>query len=168
MNKLIITIVTALLLTAGSFAFSQDSYAQQGRKGPPQKQGMQKMPMIDGMLRAFRHLDLSEEQKESVKATVKGLREDIKPLMLEARELHKQMGELVRAAEYDAGAVAALADQEGDLLAERIKLTAAAMSQARSYLSDEQREQLANMAEKRKQRGKGNRDRKRKDKPQAE
>jgi Spy/CpxP family protein refolding chaperone len=115
---------------------------------------MQAMPMIDGMLRAFRHLDLSDEQKENVKATVRGLREDIRPLMSQARELHKQMGEQVRAAEYDAGAVAALADQEGDLLAERIKLTAAAMSQARSYLTGEQLEQLAAMAEKRKQRGK--------------
>ena len=54
----------------------------------------------------------------------------------------------------DADAVAAIADKEGDLAAERIKLTGEALSQVLAMLTDEQRAQLDTMAaERQKRRG---------------
>ncbi len=166
MNKLIIAIMTTLFLASTGTVFAQDvdagpeKKAQRQHRAKHPNRGAQPMPVTEKFIRAIRRLDLSDEQKENIKSTMKALKEEVKPIMLEMKTGHEQLKGLVNAADYDEQAVAALADNEGMLLAKRIKLTSAALAKARSYLTAEQLTQLDTMAKERKgQRArKGNRD----------
>jgi Spy/CpxP family protein refolding chaperone len=147
MNKLAITVISTLLLFASGLAFSQDAPPGPGKKAP--HHGPQPMPLIADTMRALRRLDLSEEQKVNVKTIVDSLKENIKPVMLEMRPGHEQLKELTVAEVYDADAVKAAAEKEGDLLAQRIILTSEALFNIRAQLTAEQRTQLDEMAAKR-------------------
>lgn len=152
MNKLIITIVSTILLTASSAAMAQDfsgepgAYGEQSRKGQRSQRGMQQMPIAGQVMRAIHRLDLSDEQKQSIKGVMKLHKAEVHPIMLEMKAGHEQLKELVKAESYDTDAVAAVADKEGDLAAERIKLAGQALSQVFALLTDEQRAQLDTMA----------------------
>jgi Spy/CpxP family protein refolding chaperone len=150
MNKLIITIVATLLMSGSALA--QDIGDGPGKKGQRHHQGMEFMPGMEKLTRAIRHLDLDEEQKAGVHAIMKGLREDVRPIMQEMKAGHMQLKELVKAESLDEQAVAAVAETEGLLAAERIKIAARAMSEIFALLTDEQREQLEAMAAERGQR----------------
>ena len=155
MNKLIITIVTALLLSATGTAFARDFYGDPGRKGHRNHhpmQPMQPMPLAGQVIHVFKHLDLSDEQKDNIKAVMKALRTEVHPIMLEMRSGHQQLKELIKAESYDEQAVTALAEKEGQLAARRIMLTGEALSKAFACLTDEQRAQLDTMATERKER----------------
>jgi Spy/CpxP family protein refolding chaperone len=162
MNKLIITIVTTLIMTVTGTSFAQE-YAD----GPVKKKqrqhrqqshrGMQAMPVVEATMRAIRHLDLDAEQKEGIKAIMGGLKADVRPVMLAARDNHEQLKELVRAANFNDEAVAALAEKEGELAAERLMLTSRALSKVYNLLTDEQRSELAAMAAKHKKKRARNR-----------
>ena len=154
MNKLIITLVTTLLLTSASTAFSQDfsqdSAGEPGRKGPRGQRGMQGMPITTQVMRAVKHLDLSEEQRSNIKTVLQELKTEIRPIMMEVKAGQNQLRDLIKAESYDANAVAAVAEKEGQLAAERIVLTGEALSKVFGYLTEEQRLQLDAMAAKRK------------------
>lgn len=151
MNKLIITIVTAMLLTTTGTAFAQDSYGEPGRKGQRGPHNAQQIPVVGQIMRAIKQLELDEEQEQNIKAVVQELKSDIRPVMKETRASHQKLKELIKAENYDEQAVAALAEHEGQLAAERIVLTGKALSQVLGHLTDEQREQLDEMAAERKQ-----------------
>ena len=104
------------------------------------------------LMRAIRHLDLSEEQKLGIKAVMQGLKEEIHPIMQDMRTGHEQLRELVKAESYNKDAVALVAENEGDLAAQRIMLTSEALSNILAQLTEEQREQLDTMAAERKER----------------
>jgi protein CpxP len=152
MNKLIITIVATLLLAVSGIALAQDFSGEPGRKGSRNHRGMQPMPLTDQLMRAIKHLDLSEEQKTNIKAVMQGLKEEVHPIMQDMRTGHEQLKELVKAEGYDEDAVALVAEKEGDLAAQRIMLTSEALSNVLAQLTDEQREQLDTMAAERKER----------------
>jgi Spy/CpxP family protein refolding chaperone len=154
MNKLIIAIFTTVLLSTTATAFARDFSGEPGKKTQRGHRSAQLMPVVDQFMRAIRQLELDEEQKRNIKAVLKGLRTDVHPLMKEARRGHLELRELIKAESYDEQAVAALAETEGNLAAERIVLTGKALSQVLGYLTDEQRTQLDTMAaERKKQRG---------------
>lgn len=83
---------------------------------------------------------------------MKTLKAQVQPLMLEMQAGHRQLQELIKAENYDAQAVAALAEKEGSLAAKRMVLTSEALSKIFASLTDEQRVQLDTMASERKQR----------------
>lgn len=146
MNKLIITIVSAIVLAASSAAIAQDFSGKPKHKGQRGQHSMQSMPITGQVIRAVHRLDLSEEQEQSIKGVMKLHKAEVHPIMLEMKAGHAQLKELIKAESYDADAVAAVADKEGSLAAERIKLTGQALSQVFALLTDEQRAQLDTMA----------------------
>jgi Spy/CpxP family protein refolding chaperone len=162
MNKLIITVISALFLSATGMAMAQDTGEAAGKKNHRHQRGNQAMPAVEKLSRALRKLDLSDEQKTSIHAIFKQVRADIRPLVKETKAERKQLKVLTMASEYDAPTIAAIAQKEGDLLAQRRMLTSKAFADALGYLTEEQRTQLDTMiaereqrAKKHKQRGKG-------------
>jgi len=157
MNKLMISVITALLLTVSGIAVAQDGDPGQGpgNKGQRPHRGMQAQPrtMMEGVMRAIKRLDLSEEQKEGIWATVHDLRGELHPIMVEMKTGQRELRELITSASFDEQAAAALAEKEGDLTEQRILLTSAAVADVLGQLTEEQRAQLEAMAAERKQRG---------------
>ena len=150
MNKLIISIVTALLLTLAGTAMAQNGFGGPGNKG--QQRGMQGMPMVDGMMRGLRHLDLEDAQRDNIRAIMQDLRAETDPVMQKNRALHLQLRELIKAEVYNEGAIAALAVQEGDFAAERLVIASRALSEVYGQLTQEQRDELDAMTAERQER----------------
>jgi len=167
MNKLIITITTTLALTITGTAMAQDFYDDPGKKGQQHRQGqrnhqsMQSMPVVDQMMRALRRVDLTDEQKAAIKVIMKGMKEEIRPIMMETKNGHGQLKELIKAKSFDENAVAVIAENEGQLAAERMKIVSRSLAKIYAQLSDEQRAELETMAAERK----GRHERKREPQP---
>lgn len=152
MNKLSITIITALLLTISGMALAQDFYGEPVNKGQHSQRGMQGMPMVEQIMRSLRRLDLEDEQRESIRAIMQDLKAETDPVMQKSRAVHLQLKELIKANVYDEEAITTLAVQEGDFAAERMMITSRALSQVYSLLSLEQRDELESMAAERQER----------------
>ena len=152
MNKLGITIITTLLLTVSGMALAQDFYGEQGNKGQRSQRGMQGMPMVDQIMRGLRRLDLEDEQRESIRAIMQGLKAETSPVMQKTRAVHLQLKELIKADVYDEDAIAALAVQEGDFATERMMITSRALSQVYGQLTQDQRDELDTIATERQER----------------
>ena len=158
MNKLIITIATILALTITGTAMAQDFYddpgnkAKKHRQGQRNHQGMQSMPVVDQMMRALRRVGLTDEQKADVKVIMKGMKEEIRPIMMETKIGHGQLKELITAESFDENAVAVIAENEGQLAAERTKIVSRSLAKIYAQLTDEQRTELEVMASERKER----------------
>ena len=144
------TILITLLMTAVGSALAQEPVDEPGKRHMQQQRGHQAVPGVDRMMRAIRHLDLSETQKSDIKAIMHGVKAENRQIATETRAGHDQLNELIKADVFDETAVAALAEQEGALAAARLMITSRAMSQVYGLLSDEQRDELEIMAEKRK------------------
>ena len=162
-NMMTGTILTTLLLTFTGTALAQDPVADpanHAQKNRHHQRGNQSMPAVERMMRGIRHLDLSDEQKASIKGIMRGLKAEERPLAKEMKSGHEQLKELIKAESFDEQAVAALAENEGALAAERLIIASRAMSAVYGLLTDEQRAELESMAaersakraEKRKQR----------------
>ena len=110
-----------------------------GTRGNMAGQGMQQQGMRSGMGYG---LDLSDEQRTEMGE----IRQDFLPKMGELRGRmqanHEQMRALRQGGSMDQAAIAALADQKGEMMAEMIKLHAAHMARMESLLTEEQREQM--------------------------
>lgn len=160
MKKLIIIAFTSILLAGSGVVLAGDGYGGHGHKGQRGQRGEPFMPLTNGIMRAIKHLDLSEDQKESIHATMQAMKAEIRPVMDEMKAGHLQLKELIKADGFDEKAVADLAAKEGDLAAERILITSRALSDVYAQLTDEQRieleemraERMARRAERRNQR----------------
>ena len=153
MNKLTNTI-TGVILAAALFGFMAAAMAQDPIDKPPQKghrhhKADHQVSVVDQMMRAVRQLDLSDEQKTSFRAVMKDLKTQDRAHKKEMRSMHAQLKELIKADTFDETAVSALAQKEGDLAAERLLSASRAMSSVYGQLTEEQRAQLASMAEER-------------------
>jgi Spy/CpxP family protein refolding chaperone len=158
MNKLIITIAGSLLIFSGGVAMAQDDVrGERNKNRQHQQRGMQTMPVVDQMMRALRHLDLSMEQKQNTKAIMSDMRAQIRPLAQETRQNQQELQQLVKAEVYDEQAVATLAGNEGDLAAERVRIVSKAMSDIFAQLTDEQHAKLDELAAQRHQKRGNNR-----------
>lgn len=152
--KLLTTLITSalttvLLLSASGAALAQDTVAEpvdRQWKGRHYQRGGQPMQGVEKLMRAIRHLDLDEEQRDSTRAIMQTLRQDQREIMEEMKAGHDQLKELITAEVYDEEAVAALAEREGLLVAERLIITSKAMSEIYGLLTDEQRLELESMA----------------------
>lgn len=172
MNKLMISVVTALLLTMTGMVVAQDGGPAPGNKGQRPHHARQAPPqtMVEGLMRAIKRLDLSDEQKEGIWATVHNLKGQLHPVMIEMKSGQEELRALISSADYDAKAVAALAKKEGALTEKRILLTSEAVANVLGQLTQEQRAQLDAMKAERKQRmkDKSGKKRARPAKPQPE
>jgi len=120
------------------------------RDGPSHHgRGMPGMPVVDRVMRAVMHLDLSDEQVDNITAIMKSLKADDRELMKDMRANHEQLRELIKADTFDETAAADIAGKEGALTSERLVLASRAMSQVYAQLTDEQRAELEAMAEER-------------------
>lgn len=143
------TIAASLLLAMSGTVLAQDVMVDgedSMKRERHHQRGKQSMPGVTNMMRAIRHLDLSEDQKAGIKLTMQALRQEQRVLMKEMKVGKKQLKELIKADVYDEEAVAALAEKEGSLVAERLIITSRAMSQVYAQLTDEQRLELEAMA----------------------
>lgn len=151
MYKLIITTVTAVMMMASGVALAQDDFYGERERSQKQKRGMQSMPAVSRLMRAVRHLDLSEEQKSAVKEIMLGLKQEIRPIAGEMKANQQLLRDLIKAESFDEAAVAELADVEGNLAAQRLLITSRALAGVYAQLTDEQRAELEVMKEKRRQ-----------------
>ena len=162
MNKILITIIAAVLMASTGSTFAQDSNNGPEKKRQHHQRGMLTTPALDQLMRALRKLDLSDEQKANTRAILEVMKAEIHPIVLEMKAGQKQLGELIRSPGFDESAIRALADEEGDLTAERIMITSLALSRVMGELTDEQRAELESMAAQRNER----RSEKRRQKPE--
>jgi protein CpxP len=149
MNKLIITTISVLMLSASGMALAQNSDREFGDRGKRQHRGMQTNPLVDQVMRGIRRLDLEEDQKTSIKAIMQTLKADSRVLMGQTKDNHQQLKALITADSYDEAAVLNLAENEGKLATERMLLSASSLSDIYAQLSEEQRAELSVMVEER-------------------
>jgi len=146
MKPLMKTILATTLLMSAGTTLAQDNNFDRNDRGPRAQRGVAGMPIIERVVRAIHRLDLSDEQKDSIRAAMRDLRADAGPIMSEIKAGHKQLRELITANEYDENAVAEVATKEGDLATERLVIASRTLATVLGYLTDEQRAQLDEMA----------------------
>lgn len=152
MNKLIITIISTLMLSTAGTAIAQNPDGISGERGERGDRGMRHQkgskgnPFFEQAMRGIRNLDLSDEQKTNVKSIMKTLKADSALITEETRNVHMQLRSLVTASNYDADAVAALAETEGALATERLIIASRALADVYAELTVEQRAELDAMA----------------------
>lgn len=148
-HKLTITFISITMMALAGAALAgprPDHY----RDGPPHHgRGMPGMPVVDMVMRAVMHLDLSDEQEDSIRDIMRSLKTDDRELMKDMRSSHEQLKDLIKADTFDETAVAEIAGKEGNLTTERLILASRAMSQVYAQLTDDQRAELQAMAEER-------------------
>ncbi len=103
----------------------------------------------DILHRVFSKLDLTDEQKSSIKSLKESNKESMKSIHLSMRSAKKQMKELLAVDEPDETAVKTLSAEMSELKAEKMLLQAKFKREALAMLTDEQREKLEKMKEKR-------------------
>ena len=85
------TILVTLLMTAMGTALAQDPVDEPGNKRMQHQRGHQAAPGVDRMMRAIRHLDLSETQKSDIKAIMHGVKAENRQIAKETRAGHDQL-----------------------------------------------------------------------------
>ena len=141
MNKYLISLLAAMALIASTDAFTQDEGMRPDKQRAAHHRGAP-APVAAKLFRAIRGLELSDTQEDSLDEIMFAMKKDLRPVMKASREGHKQLKELIDSDNFDEAAVAAIAEKEGDLAAEKLMITSRAMSEALQLLSDEQREEL--------------------------
>lgn len=156
MKKLTIAILAIAITAAGAvMIFSQTSgQDEKGKRGFSHRGKMHKRGMMGG--RMFRHLDLTDAQKEQMKAIRQASRETTKGLRENMRNVRKQLSELGTDGTFDQAAVETLAAQQADIQKQLIVERQKVKAQTFALLTPEQKakfdEMKAQMAERMKQR----------------
>jgi len=151
----LVLILTAFLLAGNTLAAERGQHSERmhARGGPDI--GMQ---VIQHLTKAIRRLDLSEEQKTAVRAEFSGMKEDLRPLIRQLHEGRKELRGVIISEQYDADAVAAIAEQQGTLTAEITVLVSEIASSVLARLTDEQRADLQAMGVERREHQEGHRE----------
>jgi Spy/CpxP family protein refolding chaperone len=110
------------------------------------------LPAITHLTRAFRHLGLSEDQRQAIHADLQAMREEIRPLVRQFHASRRALHEQIMAEGFDEEAVAALAAEQGKLTAEITTIVSGTAAAMLAQLTDEQRSELQALAEKRRAR----------------
>lgn len=99
--------------------------------------------------RMAQHLNLTQEQREQVRAIVDKHRPQTRALRDQLTESHKQLREIVRSDRFNENEVRKLAEAQGKLKAEMIVQRAKVQNEIRAVLTEEQRRQLDEMRKQR-------------------
>lgn len=135
------TTIALCVLATGGLVLS--AYAASAHGGPGGR-GVGGDRQIERMAE---RLDLDDAQLASVRAIVDSYRDEQRALRDQLRGGRAQIRGLGASGEYDEEAVRALAEVQGDGMAELIVLKAQMFSEIAAVLTDEQREALAEMGE---------------------
>ena len=136
-NKLIIA--SALLIgaiSAGGIAFGEGRHHGGGDLGfghGPER-----------IERMAERLDLSDEQRDSIRAIVDKARPAFREYGDSLRDNREKLRELAQADDADQAAIRALADAQGGAMADMIVLRTDMMREVRAVLTPEQRKELEN------------------------
>jgi Spy/CpxP family protein refolding chaperone len=149
MKKMNMTVLVAAALT-----ISASGWAHEPRQGHQPFEGPADpaTQVVERLHRALRQLDLSEEQSEAIRREFRAMQESIKPLRMEMHETRRSLHELLTAESYDSEAVSALAADQGETMADMIRITSATAHSVLSQLTDAQRAELADLREQRRER----------------
>lgn len=151
MNKFMPTLIASILLIVAGTAMA-GNYGDQGKRGKHHQRGPHGSMMVEQFTRELGQLDLSDEQKASVKLTMQDLRKQSRSISGELRDNQMQLRDVIKADTWDEEAAAKLAANEGDLTAQRTLLTSKAMAGIYAQLTDEQRAELEAKAAERRER----------------
>ncbi len=97
--------------------------------------------------RLIRHLDLDDAQRDQVRRIVDAAEPELRALSDTMQESRERLRELAVADGFDAAAMRASADQQGDLVADMIVLGTGIMRDVRAVLTPEQLEKLTSELE---------------------
>lgn len=139
---------TLMLFGALLLIGSANAAPAEGKSGKSPEQRMMykdKHGHRDGFHKHLRELDLSDEQREQVKAIFQETRPQFKEQRQALREVSTQIHTLTASDAYDAGQLAVLADQKGEIVAEMTRLKADRMSKVRAILTPEQQAKFAEL-----------------------
>jgi len=135
-------ILTTGLVTSADAARGRHRDGDHGRRRP-----------FGEFLRGMAGLDLSQEQKEAIHDIIKGERSSIRPLMERMREARMALQDAITADPVDEALIRqrtqAMADAGVDLAMLRAQIGA----KVRALLTEEQRERVEELRERRQQRG---------------
>jgi len=101
----------------------------------------------DRMMYIMKELDLSDEQRQSVREIKKQNREQMKNNREQMMEIRKELREASSADNYDAAKVRELADKKAKLMADMTVKRVEIMQRIRSELTPEQQREFAKMKE---------------------
>ena len=129
MKKITITLLSIALVAMGAiFVFGQQSTdtsdkATKGKRGfghhgKRHKRGGKRGFRMGG--RMFKALDLTDAQKEQMKAIKQASRENTKSLREQMKTNRQQLQQLTENGQFDEGSVSAIAQQQGQLHAQMI------------------------------------------------
>lgn len=152
MNKLIATVFAGVMLVAVGSVTAGDRSDGPGKHGKNHQRGPEGSMMIERFQHELRQLDLSDEQKASVKVIMSDLREQSRLIREERKDNQFLLKDLIKADTWDEAAAAQLAATEGDLSAQSTLLTSKALSDIYSQLTVDQKAELAANVEDRKER----------------
>ncbi len=153
MKKITVTILAIALVAIGAiFVFGQtttdqptDGKARFGKHGGKGKFGKRGGKRGHGMGRMFRQLDLTDAQKEQMKAIRQASRENTKSLRDQMRQNRQQLDQLTESGTFDQAAVTAIAQQQGQLHAQMIVEKQRVKTQMYNVLTAEQKTKLAEL-----------------------
>lgn len=152
MNKLIATVFAGVMLVAAGSATAGDRSDGPGKHGKNHQRGPEGSMMIERFQRELRQLDLSDEQKASVKVVMQDLREQTRLIGDERKDNQELLKDLIKADSWNEDAAAQVAAADGDLAAQFTLLTSRALSDIYSQLTVDQKAELAANVEDRKDR----------------
>ncbi|MEZ5344568.1 MAG: Spy/CpxP family protein refolding chaperone [Pyrinomonadaceae bacterium] len=154
MKKVIVAVLAVVLVAIGAiFVFGQtegksmEGKKEFGKRGHHGKfgRGGKRGPRGGMMGMGFRGIDLTDAQKEQLKAIRTANREASKPLMEQMRANQMELRKLSEAGTFNEAAVKALAEKQGDLHAQMIVSKQKVRAESFAVLTAEQKAKLAQM-----------------------
>ncbi|MEP6820289.1 MAG: Spy/CpxP family protein refolding chaperone [bacterium] len=138
MKKRIIVIasIAALVVAATIFALAQGHPGMQGMHGEGPGKGPGHGEMLEHMARA---LDLTDAQKQQVKAIMEATESTARDIHAKLEETHKQLAAATANGQFDEAQIRTLANQQGQLEADMTVEHFRAMSKVYAILTPEQR-----------------------------
>ncbi|HUF04478.1 MAG TPA: Spy/CpxP family protein refolding chaperone [Aridibacter sp.] len=145
MKKLTVAILAIAIIAAGAVIIFGQTGGQDGKgnRAYSHRGKMHKRGMIGG--RMFRHLDLTDAQKEQMKAIRQASRENTKGLRENSRNVGKQLSELGTDGTFDQGAVEMLAAKQADIQKQVIIERQKVKAQMFAVLTPDQKAKFAEM-----------------------
>ncbi len=139
MKKIIFGILAVVVLAGGAiFVFAQKAGHFGGRgDGPGRGEHMLGM--------ALKGLDLTDDQKASVKAIMEASKTNVQPLMQQMRDNHKTIADLTANGAFEQAKVEAAATEQGNIMAKLIVEREKAKAQVFALLTDDQKAKAAAM-----------------------
>lgn len=146
-RNLVILGVATILVVGSTFAIAGPGKGRGGFRGWGEWAGDGPGPLggfgpLGGVLR---HLDLSQEQRDSIRAILEAERDTVQALRQQLRDNRQAFRDAHPPTEFDEAAVRAQAEKQGKLHTELAVVMARTRAKALAVLTPEQRTQLAEL-----------------------